>query len=331
MKAWKPCLPLLLAGALAACNGGNDKNTPSVPVVRTPTSISLEFIGRYSSGEFEVSAAEITAFDPASKRAFVVNAKSGALDVLNMVDPANPERIETLTVETIAAGAVVNSVTAHSGLIALAIEATPKTDPGFVAIYDAATLELLTHVQVGAQPDMLTFTPNGRYILVANEGEPSDDYSIDPEGSISIIDVSNLDDVTVRTADFTAFNGREAQLRKAGVRIYGPGANAAQDFEPEYIAVAPDSLTAWAALQENNALAKIDIASATVTNILPLGYKDHGAEGNGIDASDTDGVAHIRPWPGVKGMYMPDSIAAYSVGGQTYIITANEGDARAWG
>lgn len=42
---------------------------------------------------FGKSAAEITAFDAASKRAFVVNAQLGAVDVLNLADPANPVHI----------------------------------------------------------------------------------------------------------------------------------------------------------------------------------------------------------------------------------------------
>jgi hypothetical protein len=184
---------------------------------------------------------------------------------------------------------------------------------------------------IGSQPDMLTFTPDGQTVLVANEGEPSDDYQTDPEGSISIIDVRNPAAPIVRTAGFAAFAGQEAALRSQGVRIYGPNADAARDFEPEYIAVSADSRTAWATLQENNALARIDVASAMVTDILPLGYKDHGRADNELDTSDEDGVINLRSWPGVYGMYLPDAMASYTVSGKTYLVTANEGDARAWG
>jgi len=115
------------------------------------------------------------------------------------------------------------------------------------------------------------------------------------------------------------------------VRIYGPNASVAQDLEPEYIAVSADGTTAWVTLQENNALAKVDIATATVTNVLPLGYKDHGAVGNELDVADEEKVINIRNWAGVRGMYLPDSMVSYTVGNQTYLVTANEGDARAWG
>ncbi|OVZ59926.1 alkaline phosphatase [Pigmentiphaga sp. NML080357] len=324
---------------LAAClsDSGDDAVSTTPPVTEppvaepTPKSISLKMLGRYSAGEFNVSAAEIPAFDAASKRGFIVNALNGVVDVLDMNDPSNPKRIGTIDASTIVTGGQINSVAVHDGLVAVAIQAADKTDPGFAALYKADTLALLGKVGVGALPDMLTFTPDGKTLLVANEGEPSDDYQTDPVGSISIIDVSNPASPSAKVAGFTAWNGKEAELRAKGVRIYGPKASAAQDFEPEYIAVSADGKTAWATLQENNALARIDVAKATVTDILPLGYKDHGLEANALDASDEPAKLNIRTYPGVRGMYLPDAIAAYAAGGKTYLVTANEGDARAWG
>lgn len=323
---------LLLTAMLAACN--NDDSDPVVEA--TPASLTLEKIGAYSAGVFGVSAAEIPAFDAVSKRAFVVNSFAGKIDVLDMSDPTTPVKINELSSDSVLVGSKVNSVAAQGGIVAVAIEAAIKTDNGRVAFYKASDLSLISSVEVGALPDMLIFTPDGKKVLVANEGEPSDDYQIDPEGSVSIIDISKIATPTVKTAGFAAFNGQEAALRAKGVRIFGPGANAAKDFEPEYIAVSADGKTAWAALQENNALAKIDIATATVTDILPLGYKDHGVAGNEIDVSDGDGKPalmgiDIRTWSGLKGMYMPDAMASYTVAGKTYLVTANEGDARAWG
>lgn len=146
-----------------------------------------------------------------------------------------------------------------------------------------------------------------------------------------MIDISNISKPSVRTADFRAWNGKENELRAKGVRIFGPNANAARDFEPEYITVSEDGKTAWVALQENNALAKLDVAGANITDILALGFKDHGLMGNGMDVSDRDEKINIQRWAGVRGLYMPDSIASYHSAGKTYIVTANEGDARAWG
>ena len=325
-------LSLLAAAALAAC-GGDDDNTPvaTPPAEATPKTLQLEKVGEYASGVYFESAAEIPAFDAASKRGFIVNAQKGAVDVIDMTDPAQPAHIGMIDATQLLAGASINSVAVHDGLVAVAVQAANKTDPGLLALYQASDLKLVGQAQVGALPDMLTFTPDGKTVLVANEAEPSDDYQTDPEGSISVVDVSTPAKPVVRTADFRAFNNQRAALLAKGVRLFGPRASVAQDLEPEYIAVSADGKTAWATLQENNAFAIIDVANARVTDIVPLGYKDHGVEGQGLDASDTDKAANIRTWPGVFGMYLPDAMAAFQAEGKTWLITANEGDARAWG
>lgn len=244
--------------------------------------------------------------------------------------------------DLIASGAV-NSVAVRdnadgSVTVAVAIGAPVKTDPGTVQIFtvarsgQAVTVSDPTTVTVGANPDQLVFTPDGATLLVADEGEPSgygEPGTVDPEGAVTLIDVATG---TTRTATFTAFNDQADALRAEGVRLFGPGASVAQDLEPEYIAISPDGATAWVTLQENNALAILDIASATITDIVPLGLKDHSVPGQGIDPSDRDGgfsTETIRTVP-VFGMYMPDGIAAFEFGGETFLITANEGDARDW-
>ena len=287
---------------------------------RTPSSISLQKIGGFAGGA--TGASEIPAFDFVSKRIFVVNGALGTVDVFDATQPETPVKVGSLS---FAAGA--NSVAADRGVVAIAIEGVDPQQPGTVEFYRATTLEFISRVTVGALPDMVTFSPTGRYLLVANEGEPNTEYTVDPEGSVSIIDVRNVNFPTVRTAGFAGFNGRADALRAEGVRIYGPNASVAQDLEPEYVTVSEDERTAWVTLQENNALAIVDIASATVQRIVPLGFKDHSLAMNGLDASDRDNAVNIRPWP-VFGMYQPDAIGSYSVGGQTYLVTANEGDAR---
>ena len=290
------------------------------------TSVQLEQIGRYESGVFAESAAEIVSYDSVSQRLFVVNANAASVDVLGMADPASPT-LQT-TIDATALGGGANSVDTFNGLVAVAIEAETKTDNGLVAFYDALSLQLLATVPAGALPDMVTFTPDGKYVLVANEGEPSNDYLTDPEGSVTVIDLrKGVANATARTADFEAWIGKEDELRAAGVRIFGPNANAAQDLEPEYITVSDDGKTAFVALQENNALAKVDIKKARVTAILPLGFKDHSLPENAMDVSDRDDAVNITNWP-VLGMYLPDTIASYTVKGRTYLVTANEGDAR---
>ena len=290
--------------------------------------LDIHLLGTYQSGIFDGSAVEIVAHDVNTQRLYVVNADSGNIDVLDINTPSTPVRL--FQIDIAAYGASANSVAVHNGVVAVAIEAELKQAPGKTVFFNPDG-EFLNAVTVGPLPDMLIFTPNGRYLLVANEGEP-DEYCVpgeagDPEGSISVIelknDVANLTQSDVRTADFRHFTHENIH---PDIRIFGPGATVAQDLEPEYIAVAPNSSTAWVVLQENNAIAVLDIASATVTNIFPLGYKNY-AEGSGLDASDKDDGINIANWP-VSGMYQPDAIVAFTAGGETFLITANEGDAR---
>jgi len=295
-------------------------------IAHNKTSLSMAVIGTYKTGVFDEGAAEIVAHDALNQRVFVINADAATVDVLDINDPTNPMLMGTIDASSI--GKVANSVAVYKGLVAVAIEADDKQAPGKVAFYDATDLSYINDVTVGALPDMVTFTPNGINVLVANEGEPNDDYTVDPVGSVSIIDLRyGAAYATVRTASFDKYNGMEDALREQGIRIYGPGASVAQDFEPEYITVSRNSRTAWVGIQEANAMAVIDIKTAEVTDLLPLGTKDHSLAGNELDASNKDDAINISNWP-VHGMYMPDSIDSFAFRGRTFIVTANEGDSR---
>ncbi|ACF12813.1 5'-Nucleotidase domain protein [Chloroherpeton thalassium ATCC 35110] len=553
--------------------------------------VSLTKLSTYATGIFDESAAEIASYDATTGYLAFVNAHANEVVVLDLSDPANPSEVRTLDVTTEVAGGSANSVSAKNGVLAVAVEADTKTDNGYVVLYDASSGNHLKTLSVGALPDMVAFTPDGNKILVANEGEPNDDYSIDPEGSVSIIDISSgASNATVQTLNFNDFDDQKANLIAAGVRIFGADAsngysvasfsavdtifysgfdnadlagfdtvsvvgeqvwgttsygtpkpsgmmtgyanstrndnedwliipamdftgksgvklsfteainyetvsvddnqqvlistdytgfgdpNAAtwdtlnvtnrstgsswtfvtvddfdlsdyegessvyiafkyissatdnnastweidditvqadnatiqltdasgitagqwitldsdnsdedtdavlpyqvlsvdgnticlttgfessfdgdkfeegtdtsanasawtvyshnttasvsKDLEPEYIAITPDSKTAYVSCQENNAFVIIDIDNATVSSIKALGFKDHSVAGNGLDASDKDDMINITTYPNLKGMYMPDATVAYEIGGATYIFTANEGDAR---
>lgn len=311
---------------LAACATGSGSDAQ--PKASLPGLIELNVLGSYKApgNVFDESAAEIVAHDAANQRLFVVNANAATVDVLDIRNPSAPVLVNTIDASR--EGASANSVAVYGDLVAVAIEAEVKQDNGKVVFYNASDLSKAGEVTVGALPDMVTFTRDGQKVLVANEGEPNGDYTRDPEGSVSVIDLANgVDKATVKTADFRAFNGREQALRESGIRIFGPGASAAQDFEPEYIAVSVDNTRAWVALQENNAVAVLDIENARILDVLPLGFKDHRMLGNELDASNKDGGINLRNWP-IKGMYLPDAMASYGYNGKTYYITANEGDSR---
>jgi len=305
-----------------------------VPVHAQETGFSATYTDTYDEvcgiDDTEESCAEISAIDTLNSRLFTTNAFENQLRVTD-VDVMG-RLFDVGTIDLSPYGAAPNSVAVSDGVVAVAVESEQKTDAGQIVFFDSQSLELLAQVLAGALPDMVSFTPDGAYLLVANEGEPSDDYLIDPVGSVTVV---SMTDFSTRTADFDDLSALDDS-----VRVFGPDASIAQDLEPEYITISSDSSTAWISLQENNAIAIMDIDSVTITEVQGLGFKDHSAEGAEFDASNRDGgdaceipledpdqCIKIRNWP-TFGMYQPDAIASFNVDGSTYLISANEGDAR---
>ena len=194
----------------------------------------------------------------------------------------------------------------------------------------------ISQVTVGAMPDMITFNKDYSKILTANEGEPDASYANDPEGSVSIIDLTpgyaNLTNANVTNIGFTAYNGQSATLIAQGIRVFATSASVAQDFEPEYIAISDDNTKAYVTLQENNAMLTIDLTTNSITSLVALGFGAYDAiSGNALDASDQSGAVLITGNIPVKAAYMPDAIDFYSTGGTGYLVMANEGDSREFG
>ena len=316
----------LLAISLFSCK----KDNPIEEITELEDPSEFVEVGSIDIGD--VGAAEISVFDPSTNRLFVVNnylvpnstSTINKIDVIDFKDPAKMAVISSISMAPY--GGAVNSLSVYDGKLAAAIESTDKQANGKVVVFKTSDYSEVKVINVGALPDMITYSPDGKYLLTANEGEPNATYTNDPSGTISIISVAN--DYAVTTIDFSAFAGQQAALAAKGFRIFGPGNNFVKDIEPEYITISEDSKTAWITLQENNGIAKLDIASKTITNIFPLGFKDYNLDGNEIDPSDLDNKVGVpAKWP-VKGIYMPDAIAVYTANNIPYLFTANEGDAR---
>ncbi|MDR6964704.1 choice-of-anchor I family protein [Shewanella putrefaciens] len=315
---------------------------------------TAELIGRHQTGIYGLSAAEIVEYHSASNRIFVVNAISGKVDIIDgsllatssaATEPLALNNLDKLAELDVAKDVgqtfmgSVNSVSISGNLLAAAIErgdaAGNKTQAnGFVAFYQlngADTPQFISAVEVGALPDNVVFTHDGKMVVVANEGEPNSSYTLDPEGSIALIAITEGKPAATATiigfSDFNQGGTRHSEIT-ADIKINGPMASVAQDLEPEYIAVSQDNRRAFVSLQENNAIAVIDIVNAKVAKILPLGLKDYGLEVNKIDASDKDDRVNLQSYTGVYGMYQPDTLATYRWNNTDFIVTANEGDSR---
>lgn len=310
--------------------------------------IAMDIVGRAFLGN--QTAAEIVQYHAETNTIYATNSANNTIAVIDassvstatMADPINNI---TLTQTTIALPADINGVTlgsvtsiAVSGdLMAVAVPADVKTDNGYVLFYnglDSSAPAFLDSVEVGALPDMVTFTPDGGKVLVANEGEPSDDYTIDPEGSVTVINIlaSGEPEETGTTVGFTALNGTEADLMAQGMMFPNPAgrtingtaitSTVAKDLEPEYITATND--VAYVSLQENNGLAIIDLEELTV-DVVGLGTKSWA--GLNIDIQENDAVS-FGQYTGIYGVYQPDTLASFTWKGATFIVTANEGDAR---
>jgi hypothetical protein len=300
------------------------------PVPAASNAFTLTQLSSFSNGASGTNSAEISAYCSLSKRLFIANSVANRLDILNYTNPSNPTLIRSINLANAPFSGSINSVYIKNGNVALALEGlTDKQANGKVVFVDTAGA-YISEAQVGAMPDMVVFNHAGTKVLTANEGEPNAAYTNDPEGSISIIDISaGVASPSVTNLGFSSYNSQVATLKAQGIRIFGLNATVAQDFEPEYITISPNDSTAWVTLQENNALAEINLFTNTITKLIPLGYKDHSLTENAIDASDNSFGANFSTFP-VKGMYLPDAIAHYSVNGVNYLVTANEGDSRAY-
>ncbi|MEZ8324715.1 choice-of-anchor I family protein [Vibrio cyclitrophicus] len=353
-------LPIAVSSALVGCSQSTSTLvTPSTTATSSQTSLDtfslqcqsiqqpnmtdatlsgISLVGRaIADAPFDTSAAEIVSYDSCTDKLYVVNAQAQKVDVLSMDADSAPTSEGSIDLQSAAAASGINigaanSVSTHQGLVAVAIENADKQQNGIIALYRSDTLELITTYTAGALPDMVSFSKDGHYIASANEGEPNSDYSIDPEGSVTLVDLTNGPlQAKVTQIDFKAFNQgqpRYAELTDK-VRISAPNATVAQDLEPEYLTFA-DNGKLYVALQENNALAAIDVASAEVDAILGLGGKPWDTAQ--LDASNKGkNIGNLQSYAMLEGLYMPDSITSYSVDGNTYIVTANEGDGREYG
>lgn len=330
------CLMLMPAGIINAAEvqtGGYENGN----------GLDLNKIGSYVSGisNPDGGVAEIVSYDAVENKARVVNGATGMLDILDLnnmeggVISATSLDIKALAAELnpgFSYGDMTSvSVCSELGLVAVALQAEDYDAAGCVGILNTDG-ELLTMIEAGFQPDMVTFTPDGSKILVANEGEPRNGYGegiTDPAGSVTIIWLNAEDPASSshKNVGFEAFDEKREELVANGIMLT-KGNLPSVDLEPEYIVC--DNDTAYITLQEANAVAVLDLTIGTFTGVYSLGYQDLNLEENALDLVE-DGTYASNTYPDAAAAYMPDGISMYEVNGKTYLVTANEGDAREWG
>lgn len=330
-------------------NGINGTNANSA--------LTINLIGRaVLNAQSPEGAAEIVAYQASKKWIYAINS-SGDSAVVNIipadtfdtaalvqdnegiVNTTNLSTAITLTLNDNTPGDANSiAIDENNKLLAVAMAAKSVGEAGQIAFYDISgdTPIFIKNVTAGFLPDMVTFSHDGAKVVVANEGEPNGDYSIDPQGSISIINVNDGvigDNAT--NIDFTAYNDKQSELEALGLVFANPAGRTingnlinttvAMDLEPEYVSISKDNKYAYVSIQENNALAIVNLEDNSL-ELKGLGFKDWSRLQ--IDASDKDGGVNFKSYPGLYGMYQPDTISSFSWKGANFIVSANEGDAR---
>lgn len=293
-------------------------------------------LSSYSVGRTNADGgvAEIVTYNKKDKVFYLVSGVTQSIDLVKINSDGSTEckkRIEIgeiLEDKNINAGDMTSvSYSDEKNLLAVAVQDEDYKNNGHIVILDKDG-NYKEAYECGVQPDMVTFTKDGKYIISADEGEPREGYdngAVDPKGSVTIIDVEN------KSTKKVEFNIDIDKALKDGI-LLKKDSNPAEDLEPEYIAISDDNKTAFVSLQENNAIASIDIESGKINYVKGLGFIDHSVEGNEIDAVRGKGKnakIDIKN-DNFLGTPMPDGIAFLSKNGRDFILTANEGDAREW-
>lgn len=301
-------------------------------------SLDMELAGRYNSGAMNADGGslEIVTYNPVNGFAYAVSGVKGKLMAVNLNGDMSGEKVTTLAGMEYDVKSLVNgfsygdmtsvAVSPDGSKLAAAIQAENYADNGAAALFSCkedGSLELLSVARVGVQPDMITFADNNT-ILTADEGEPRNGVNgTDPKGSVTIVRINEDNSLAANTVYFDSFDARRGELTAAGVLVQKDTQPSA-DFEPEYIAVSGN--TAYVSLQEANAVAVLDIAAGAFTGVYPLGFRDYGNSKADLQKNDT---IDMQYYDNVYGIRMPDGISVTTIGGKTYLLTANEGDSRA--
>ena len=284
--------------------------------------------------------AEIVKYNKYNQTMYLVSGKTQSVHIVNLNNVNSNsnttlEATKTVTLESIGindAGDITSVDVSPDGKeIAIAIQHKDYDKNGYIARFDANG-QLISIHEAGIQPDMITYSPDGSLILTANEGEPRQGYeagTVDPKGSITALDTNTNQSYDI---DFTAFDSAESRAALVADNVIIKKDTAPSvDFEPEYITISNDSLTAYVTLQEANSIATIDLTTKQVTRVDSLGFKDYSSGDNKVDLYKKDDAINITNTDEFLGIYMPDGISSYEVDGKTYLLTANEGDSREWG
>ncbi|MFZ3152327.1 choice-of-anchor I domain-containing protein [Pseudomonas sp.] len=293
------------------------------------SALELKPLALYQSGF--AAGTEIVSAQASSLRVIVSNSAEGLVDVLQL-DPAKGlKRIARHNLLAAGTGEITSAIFHPSeDLFAVCIRNSDGLKNGRVELRAAADGKLLNTVEIGIWPDSLAFSPKGDFIVVANEGEG---YVRDGEGfrsgdgSISLIDlrggVAAATHSLITLPDLKGVEGATQAEHKRllermidGEELKVPFGTSPEHIEPEYVTFSPDGARAYVSLQENNAIAVIDVLQGKLDKVFGVGSVRH--------AADIVDDGQYQPTAELFALREPDALAVSADG--RYLISADEGD-----
>lgn len=257
------------------------------------------------------TVAEITAVTSDGQLLISTDSPGERVTFTDISDPGQPSAAGDLAV-----GGEPTSVTVY-GSYALVVVDT-STDfvqtSGQLLVVDVASRSVTTTIELGGQPDSIALSPSGAvggtFAVIAIENERDEDVADGelPQPPAGFVSIVALDDTP---SDWTATAVDLVPSLSSVDGIYAP-----TDPEPEYVSVNTDNQAA-VTLQENNAIAFVDLPTGTVSGAFTAGT----ATISGIDTVEDDMISLTGTITDVP--REPDAIAWI---GDNLVATANEGD-----
>nr|WP_280233741.1 esterase-like activity of phytase family protein [Nocardia cyriacigeorgica] len=265
------------------------------------------------------TVAEISAVTEDGNTLIYTDAPGKRIGFLDLTDPAAPTGAGSISLEQLGhADDQPTSVAVAGDHVLVVIDSSGGdfTRPsGRVDIVRISDRTKVHSIDLGGQPDSIAMSKDGTRAAIAIENQRDETFTPDggeegdlpqpPTGFVQLLDLNGAPD---------QWSARPVRIDEAAARA--AGLDTPQDLEPEYVSMNSRGEVA-VTLQENNGIAIIDAASATVRTVFSAGT----VSVDGIDTAD-DGV--IDQSGSIEDVARePDAIGWI---GDGHIAVANEGD-----